>query len=88
MSNGDASKFILPGLASLGGLAVGVVSMVAFLYGQFYTLREHEEFRHTMEVTQDKANDHMKRMDQMIIDNQKAIAEAWGFINAHRAAGK
>lgn len=86
--NGEAHKFILPALASLGGLVLGVVTMIGFLYGQFYTIREHEEFRKTLSETQHGADDHMKRLDQMAVDNQKEIAIVRGFIDAHRTPGK
>lgn len=88
MINGDASKFVFPLLACLGGLAVGVVAMIGFLNGQFYTIREHEEFRKTLSETQHGTDDHMKRIDQMVVDNQKEIAIVRGFIDAHKVAGK
>ena len=85
MNGEPATKFILPGLASLGGLAVGVVSMIAFLYGQFYTLREHEEFRKTMTEAHDRLEDRLKRDEQTITEGQRAIGEMQGFIAAHKA---
>jgi hypothetical protein len=84
--NGDATKLVFPLLACLGGLAVGVVTMIAFLNGQYYTIREHEEFRKTLSETQMRVEDHLKRIDQTVVDNQRAVGELQGFIAAHKAA--
>lgn len=87
-TNGSGNRFLSTGLPAIGGLLVGLITMVAFLYGQFFTLREHEEFRKTIAETQFRNEDRFKRAEENIIANQKSLAEIQGFIQAHKAPAK
>lgn len=83
---GNGNKVIWPALSAVAGLTVGVVGVIAFAYSQFFTLREHEEFRKTITETNLRLEDRLKKVEAQANSNSEWLAKIQGFLDAHSQA--
>jgi hypothetical protein len=80
---GNGNKVIWPALSAVAGLTVGVVGVIAFAYSQFFTLREHEEFRKTIMESNLRLEDRIKNVEAKAEGNSQWLAKIQGFLDAH-----
>lgn len=82
----NGSRFLWPAMSAAGGLLVGLVGVIAFAYSQFFTLREHEEFRKTIAETNMRLEDRIKKVENQANNNSEWLAKIQGFLDAHSQA--
>jgi hypothetical protein len=86
--NGNGKSLSLGKITGGASALVGAVGMIGFLYSQFETLREHEEFRKTLAEIQVRNDDAFKHIDDRLTSMVKSVSELQGIIYAHQGGKK